>query len=144
MSNVEAVRAKVQRILADKLGAIEVDRDGDFIVRFESVRTYITVNANSAGHTVVGFRCPLVRQVPITTDLYKWVAMEGQQFLLGSCCLMFENDQNFGWLTFDYAVPGDDLDESELMAALKAVIISGNHLDNEIQNRFGGKLFSET
>ena len=36
---------------------------------------------------------------------------------------------------------GDDLDEPELMDALDAVVLTGNRLDNELQSKFGGKLF---
>jgi hypothetical protein len=36
MSMIDEIRKKVQRILTDELGRVEIDRDGDYVLHHES------------------------------------------------------------------------------------------------------------
>jgi hypothetical protein len=142
MSAVDDVRNKVQRILTQN-GRVELDRDGDFVLRRESAITFVRVDEGFGDDgTIVSFRCPLVTKVRLTADVYKWVATEGQDFRIGGCQVIPANDSpDTGSIWFQYAIVGDDLDESELMAGTMVTLISSNDLDNMLRDKFGGELF---
>lgn len=141
MANLDAVRSRVQRMLTDTFGRVEVDRDGDFIIRHESAVTFVSVGDGFGDSAIVSLQCPLICDVKITDQLCRWVATEGQKFILGGCFLNPNEDPKTGWVYFKYAMTADDLDESELKNAVGAVAVTSNRLDNELRDRFGGELF---
>lgn len=142
MTAVDQTRNKVQRILTSKLGRVEVDRDGDFVVRHESAVAFVSVREGFGDGTLVDVRCPMVKGVKITNELCRWVATEGQDFKIGGTYLMEESDNDKQcWIFFHYSLTADDLDESELMNAVFAIVFTAQELDNELQDKFGGELF---
>lgn len=143
MSDLEAVRSKAQRILSNKLGRVEVDRDGDFIVRYNSAVAFISVMEGFGDGSIIQIECPLITGVKITNELCRWVAVEGQHFKLGSCRLSPDEDGKTGIVIFHYSMTADDLDESELMNGVAATIYSSDRLDNELQEKFGGEVFGK-
>jgi len=143
MANLDAIRSRVQRMLTDSFDRVEIDRDGDFVIRYESAVTYVSVEEGFGDGSVVSLRCPLICDVKITDQLCRWVATEGQRFLLGGCYLNPNENPTTGWVFFKYSITADDLDESELKNAVGAVVVTSNRLDNELRDRFGGKLFGK-
>ena len=148
MSMIEDVRKKVQRILTDDLGRVEIDRDGDFVLHHESAVVFVSLrvmNDNPDANVVISAFCPLVINVPLTPDVYKWIATEGQQFFFGHCQL-FVNDDNekLGRIHFGYSIVGNDLDPNELQNLVYVAMITGNQLDDMLKDKFGGQLFSNT
>lgn len=141
MAIADEVKNKVQRLLANKLGSIQIDKDGDFVFQHESAVVFIRVRQWADSHTVVTCNCPMLYEVPITADLCRWVAVQGQEFLFGSVSLTPLPDGKSGWLHFRHSLLGDDIDESELMNAVFVTASTANDLDNDLQEKFGGKLF---
>lgn len=142
MPTVEEVHAKVQRLLQANLERIEIDKDNDFVIRYESVIAFVGVKEGFGSFdTFVRVFSPLVLDVPLTDELYRWVATEGQSYSIGGSWIRPADDGRTGAVYFGYGIVGDDLDESELMAAIYAVTFSSNDLDNLIKDRFGGRLF---
>ena len=141
MSAVSETKSKVQRILVNLYGSVEIDRDEDFVVRKGSAVTFVRVREGFGDGTLIDVKCPLVVNCPLTPELYKWVATEGQEFKLGGVWVNPNEDGKTGWIYFRYAITGDDVDESELENAVGVVAFGGDRLDNELQDRFGGELF---
>lgn len=144
MATADQVKNKIQRLLTNRFGTIKIDKDGDFIIIFESAVVYVSVDQWTDDQTVVTIRCPMVVDVKITPELTYWIAVEGQHFVFGSCRLNPAEDKKTGWVYFEHNLLGDDLDEPELMDALDAIVLTGNRLDNQLVDRFGGKLFGPT
>jgi hypothetical protein len=143
VSSVERVRNKVQRMLADILGSVTVDKDGDFIVKHESVVLFVEVKEGfGEDGTVIDVSCPMVTDVTLKPEVYEWVAVEGHWYKIGACRVVPEEDGT-GWIHFGYSIIGDDLDESELQAAIFGVMYTADGLDDELKKKFGGKLFTE-
>lgn len=142
MSAVENTRNKVQRILT-QLGRVEIDKDGDFVLRHESAVVFVRVIKGFGDDgTLVRFTCPLLLNVPLTPDVFKWVAVEGQDFKIGSCAVWMEADNSkTGTLIFSYTIVGDDVDESEVEASALVTLFACNDLDNKLRDKFGGELF---
>ena len=144
MSVVDQVRTKVQRILTDNFGKVEIDRDNDFVVRKDSAVTFIRIREGFGDDgAIIEVKCPLLMEVTLTKELFQWVATEGQRYKLGSVYVNPDDNGKTGWVYFRYAIIGQDLDESELMTAVGVVLVTSDELDNELQEKFGGELFGE-
>jgi len=146
MNMTDTVKAKVQRILADELGSVEIDRDGDFIVKHESAVTFVSVfafNDNEDSDIVVRCVAPMVTAVPLTPEVFRWVAVEGQRFTFGSCYVVPEENPANGWIYFRYSIVGNDLDSNELLSAVYRTAFTANEYDDKLKELFGGKLFSD-
>jgi hypothetical protein len=139
MAGTDAVRNKVQRLLANRFGSVRVDGDGDFVIQHESAVVFVRV-VEWVDNTIIKIESPLVKGVEITPELTHWMAVDGN-YILGNAKLVPEDDGRTGWIFFGYNLLGDDLDEPELMEALNSVVILSNKLDNELRDRFGGELF---
>jgi len=148
MSIIEDVRKKVQRILTDMIGRVEIDRDGDYVLHHESAVVFVSLREMSDKpdtNIVINAYCPMVINVPLTPEVYKWVATEGQHYFFGRCQI-FENDDNkkLGRILFGYSIVGNDLDPNELENLIFLTMSTGNQLDDMLKDKFGGKLFSES
>ena len=143
----DTVKGKVQRILADELGSVEIDRDGDFIVKHESAIVFVSVAAfNDKEDSDIVVRCfaPMVTGVPLTPEVFRWVAVEGQRFTFGSCYIRPEENSANGWIYFRYSIVGNDLDSNELLSAVYRTAFTANDFDDKLKEQFGGKLFTES
>ena len=129
MAKVDDVKAKIQRMLTNRFGSVRIDKDGDFIVKNESAVVFVGVRLWRDEDVIVSFRCPLIRDVEITDALCRWVAIEGQNYILGSCRINPDADGKTGWVYFRTSILGNDLDESELFESLDAVALTSNSLD---------------
>jgi hypothetical protein len=141
MAKVDDVKAKIQRMLTNRFGSVRIDKDGDFIVKNESAVVFVGVRLWRDEDVIVSFRCPLIRDVEITDALCRWVAIEGQNYILGSCRINPDADGKTGWVYFRTSILGNDLDESELFESLDAVALTSNSLDDELFQKFGGEMF---
>lgn len=142
MSAVDQTRAKVQRIYTQKLGSVEIGRDYDFIIRHGSAVLFVTVSKGfGPDGTIVKLLIPLVTNVPVTDELFRFVATEGQGYMIGTLRVNVNDDQKTAWMSLGHCLIGDDLDESELNHATGALVNTADDLDNELRERFGGKLY---
>ena len=142
MNTLEQVKNKLQKMLIEINGTIEIDSDGDFKVVYESANVFVRLfefgpdDDKSFG---VRFFCPLVLRVPVTHELCLHLATE--QFRFGCLDLILEENQTEGNIDFTHSVLGDDLDQSEVKNALYAVLFTSNQLDDELKEKFGGEMF---
>jgi len=142
MSAVDQTRAKVQRIYTQKLGSVEVGSHDDFKIRHGSAVLFVTVSDGFGNDgTVVKMLIPLLTDVPVTNELFRFVATEGQGYMIGTLRVNVNDDQKTAWMSLEYCLSGDDLDESELIHATGALATTADDLDNELRERFGGKLY---
>ena len=132
---IDEVRAKVRRILQNKLGITRVEGE-DFFVQHGSTGCRVTFHELSRV-TLVNLSSPVLFEVPLTPALYEEVARRTGKFRFGSLCLREEEGK--GNLFFEGAVIGDTLDEDELMLPLLAIVTTADRLDDELRPRFGGR-----
>ena len=142
MSNIDSVRQKVQRILTKNLNNVRVDKDGNFSVTHESANLFIKVFDAGNENIILELTCPMVKDVKLTNELYKWVATEGQSNRFGSSHVV-EIKPGYGAIVNEQCLVANDLDESELMANVIVLLRSSADLDTELQGMFGGELFGE-
>lgn len=134
----EDVRTKVQRILAEMLGGVMVDSDGDFKIEYESTAGYVRVRDWNDSDTIVTIEALLVRDVPTTPALFEWMAREGAGYLFGKPYLWESTEDGSNVLLFQQHLLGNFLDRQELEVAVRCVFNTANDLDDVVHERFGG------
>ena len=137
MTDAQLVRNKIQQILMDQELMVTLLPDG-FQVPFDTTAVNISVLEQET-RTLVMMFVPVLREVPPSPELFKYIAIEGQQYFFGN--LRYVPDVDQGLVSFEQTLLGDYLDADELMASLAALASTGNELDEELQKRFGGKRF---
>ena len=139
---VEQVKEKVQRILVEALGSVSIDKDGDFFVRHDSTVVYVRVSELRDDATIVKSWAILLNDVPLTPEVYRWVATEGQEYFFGHARLV-ETEEGKGRIQFEHILLGDFLDPDELEWAVIALGNTTDQLDDELKAKFGGSRFIE-
>lgn len=135
MASTEEVRARVRRILHNKLGLLKTQGD-DLFVQHGSTGCRVTFH--EVGRvTLVNLSAPILFDLPLTPALYEEVARRTGKFRFGSICLREEDGK--GNLFFEGALVGDTLEEDELMFPLVAIVTTADRLDDEYRSRFGGR-----
>lgn len=141
---LDDIRAKVQRLLAQGF-EVRLGSGGEWIVPHGSANVWIEVESFDGPEGELGlitFTVPLLRQVPLTPEVYKWVALEGHQFRIGTVCAYEYTDKpGVGNLMFEYRIFGADVDESELSTSVILMAITGDRIDTELNAKFGGEMF---
>lgn len=137
------VKDRVQRMLSELIGRIEIDPDGDFTFSFESTRVFVLVRDWEATESVlVTVQAIFLWEVPGSPELFEFVATEAYDYRFGALCLYRREDGNFN-ANFKHTLIGDTLDPDEFKHALFSVTIAANALDDEMKEKFGGKRWED-
>ena len=139
-SDLLELRERVRYVLTDKLGSVEVDRDGDFSFPFESTRVFISVRPFGAG-AVIAIDAPVVFGAEPGPDLYEWVATHANDYVIGH--LGCELQEEGALVLVSHRLFGQFLNPEELLAAVAAVAATADKLDDELKARFGGERFAD-
>jgi len=143
--SIDQLRTKVQRFLTEIVGTVRVDADGDFRVSYNSATVFVECWAQKFedGEERLGvkFSCPLVRNVPVTNNLFKWAATEGAVYRFGTVSVIVDDEEKKALLLFSHNLYANDLDASEVKNALLTMLFTSDSLDTELQKKFGGELF---
>lgn len=141
MSNLDQVKAKVQAILTEK-APVSIDSDGDYSIPVGSTRVWVRVLPHpNTEATLIHIAAPVLSGVPLTPDLYEYVALNTDKLIFGHLALNVED--NGGFLLVSYMLLGDFLDGDELLYGVFGVAGAADGLDDDLQKRFGGKRFAD-
>ena len=138
MATVDDTQRRIQKMLHEWLGKVEIDGDGDFVFHMESTACFGRVVDWGDGDLLFNAWAPVLLDVPLTNELYKFVATESYD--VGNLMLEESDSGNTGLLKFQYRILANDLDESELKMAVGVVASTADNLDDKLQKRFGGRL----
>lgn len=141
MATVEDVQRRIQKMLQQWLGKVEIDGDGDFVFAMDSTNAFGSVLDWGDGDVVFSVWALVLVDVPITNELCRYVATEG--FVLGNLAVVEGENGGNGRLLFRYRIVANDIDDSELQAAVRAVATVADDLDDKLQKRFGGKRLAD-
>ncbi len=147
MATVEAVTQKVQRILANAYNDVRLTKTG-FSVPYGSSTVFIEIrdwgkDTHGDPQTLVYLWAPLGREVPMTPDLFKWVATTAQEKYFGSAHAYPGDDGKPGSVIFEHTLLGDFLDPMELETAVTMLYFSADALDEIVHDQFGGKRYKD-
>ncbi len=156
MAFEDEVRSKVLGYTKEIFSWAELDPDGDISFEFQSTKVWIDVvkmsrpeglkvkefvNEHQLPTTLVRIRAVLVADVPRSPALFQYVATDARRNL-GSINIVLD-DEGTCDLFFMYTLAGDDITSGELKHAAFIVATVANQLDDEVQQKFGGKRWTE-
>jgi hypothetical protein len=156
MAFEDEVRSKVLGYTKEIFSWAELDPDGDISFEFQSTKVWIDVVKMSRPEgikvkefviehqlptTLVRIRAVLVADVPRSPALFQYVATDARRNL-GSINVVLD-DEGTCDLFFMYTLAGDDITSGELKHAAFIVATVANQLDDEVQQKFGGKRWTE-
>ena len=151
MADVDRTMIKVQRILTGPMG-LRISMSGETIaVNFtdSSTRVDLTFTAwgkNKVGDdsTLVQLSCPLLWEVDPTPALFEWLGRQGGKYYFGHVAA-YDDQSAEGklFLAMKHTLLGDYLDEEELHWALHTMLQTADQLDDELQQKFGGKRLAD-
>lgn len=143
MADVAAVRERVQAYLTSE-GSVTIDDRGRYSIAYGSTRAFAFVREHPSGEsTVVSLFAPVLREVPLTPDLYRYVATGGDDWVFGHLYVEESEGATEGSLLILHKLLGDYLDKDELMYAIIGIASTADELDDKLQPRFGGKRLTD-
>ena len=146
MLTLDTVKNKVQKMLIELNGGVWIDKDGDFEIVVRSAHVFISVEeigSDDNKRFIVRFMCPMVFKVPVNHELCLYIATEGTRYRFGVINLILKEDVKTGDLYFSHTLLANDLYQSEVDNAIRAVLYTAEELDTELQKRFGGEMFGK-
>ena len=146
MSNLVEMKARVQQLLIDHVGTIELLSDGRFAFGVGSTRLFVRVNQREGADYVYAIlTAPITFDVPTSPELFKWVALNADQYLFGHIGVAIDSeDAPTATIVFTHTLLVDYLDADELRRAVNAVTSTADELDDEVVAKFGGKRYQDS
>jgi hypothetical protein len=151
-NNYLVVKDKVQRFAKQLFNSVQIEDDGSLGIPYESTHILIEVydlssndaemntfrKENDLSFTMVTVYAFVLFDVKPSDELYKWIAIDGQNFDYGGFKVVLRED-GFANVIYRTAISGDSLDAGELKDALLSVAFTADNHDEELKSRFGGK-----
>lgn len=142
--DIPGVKERVQAHLTSQ-SMINVDDKGRFSIAIGSTRVFVEVLAHSDGEaTLVMVSAPVLFEVPLTPELFKWVALNADNWWFGHLFVSPNEAGDTGTVIARHMLLGDYLDKDELLYAVNGVGSSTDGLDEELQKQFGGKRYEDS
>jgi hypothetical protein len=140
-TTINATRDHVASLLADLVGRVELEAGGRMSFPWESTRVFVDVHEWGEASSVVQLTAINNVDVPLSPELYEFVARHTNDWVFGHLG-MWISDDGTAMVHFSHALLADFLDPEELQAAVAAVAFTGAEIDDQILERFGGRLLT--
>src|SRR5690348_14659836 len=119
MCKIASVKAEVQRLLVDdlKLNGAQLTPSGGFSFRVESAEVFIDVLARDEGEsadTIVSIYSPVGIEVPMTPELFEYVAVNSSNWYFGHLSVRQDKDSpGRCYVEMSHNLLGDFMDPPE-------------------------------
>ena len=137
--SVVKIRELVEGKLVEMVDGYMVDEHGNYILGIASARVFIVPTWIESGSTVIRVFAITNLDVPITAELTSYLLEKNLEFVFGGFAL----DVDEGAVWFNHNLLGDFAHPDQLEATLAAVAQTADRYDDEIKDRFGGRLYVE-
>jgi hypothetical protein len=114
--------------------------NGSYVLGMESARIFVVPTWLEDGPTVIRLFAITNMDVQVTADLTRYLLEANLDFVFGAFAL----DVEAGAVWFNHNLLGDHTSPEEFEASVAAVAQTADKVDNEIKDRFGGRLYVET
>jgi Putative bacterial sensory transduction regulator len=142
-THVLLLKDKVQRYLADMVGAVQLTPDGAYSFQAGSARVFVRCRPwGTSDNTLVNVICPVLFECPASPELYEHIALHADDYLFGHLSAQKADDGTIS-IYFTHTLLGDYLDPDELKHAVGGVVTTADQLDDQLKARFGGKRFHD-
>jgi hypothetical protein len=137
---VVQLRDLIEHKLVGMLGGYAADEHGNYILGVESARVWIVPAWLPNGASVVRVFAITNLDVVVSAELTSYLLAKNLEFVFGSFAL----DVAQGAVWFNHNLLGDFLNPEELEATIAAVAQTADRFDDEIKERFGGRLYVDS
>jgi hypothetical protein len=142
-ASVTKVRELIEERLSSMFDAYVCDEHSNYVLGMDSARIFVVPtwldDDGEDGPTVIRLFAITNLDVPVTAELTKYLLAANLEFVFGCFAL----DPEAGAIWFVHNLLGDHTAPEELEASLAAVAQTADRVDNEIKERFGGRLYVE-
>jgi hypothetical protein len=136
---VVKLREMIEGKLAEVMERYVADEHGAYIVGAQSARVFVVPAWIDGGPSVIRVFAITNVDVPITSELTTYLLTTNLEFVFGAFALDISN----GAVWFNHNLLGDYAAPEELEATISAVAQTADKHDDEIKQRFGGRLYVE-
>lgn len=138
-TNLQKLREIIPEYLKEGFGEYFQDKDGDFSIFYESAKIFICPREWMEGKTVVRVFSIINVDIPESPELYKFLATENFNLLLGN--LSYDENNLAVW--FGHVLLGEEVRAESLITVISMVAILADKYDDLIKQKFGGLLYME-
>ena len=136
---VVKIREVVEQQLAKMFDRYLVNEQGNYVLGLDTPRVFVVPTWLEDEQTVIRIFAITNLDVPVTAGLTSWLLAQNLEFVLGAFALDVDN----GAVWFNHNLLGESMAPEEFESSLAAVAQTANRFDNEIKDRFGGRLYVE-
>ncbi len=136
----ESARIRVQELLVQIVGQIQVNTSGGLSFPYGSTRVFVNV-ATFDGDPVVTVHAVTNVNVPRSPALFEHIAMKADSWVFGH--LGLETTPNGMNVLFRRTIPASPLDLADVRHAVGAVAYAADRIDEEIASQFGGRRYRD-
>ena len=139
---VTTLRETIEKTLTSSVGGYATDERNNYLIGLDSARVFVVptwLDNEKEVVTVARVFAITNLDVPVTAELTSWLLAKNLEFVFGAFALDVEG----GAIWFNHNLLGGNLEGPELEAALHAVAQTADRFDDEIKERFGGRLYIE-
>lgn len=140
--HVTEKRREIGRALERIFGQVDVDDDGDFVFVEGTAFGWANVYEWGEGSSVFIVHAQVLLNVRLTPELYRYAATE---FFMFGCMRVNEDPERSGYgsLIFTDTILANDIDDSEIEAAVALVVMTAADRGPQLKKQFGGKVSSD-
>jgi hypothetical protein len=138
-AGVVKARELVEEQLTKMFERYLVDEQGSYVLGLDTARVFVVPTWLEDEQTVIRIFAITNLDVPVTAELTKYLLAQNLEFVLGAFALDAEN----GAVWFNHNLLGRFMAAEEFESSLAAVAETAERFDNEIKERFGGRLYVE-
>ena len=133
------LRELIEAKLAEMVDMYFTDDHGNYVLGIASARVFIVPTWIENGATIIRVFAITNLDVTVTPELTTWLLEKNLEFVFGGFAL----DSKVGAVWFNHNMLGDYAHPEQLEATLAAVAQTADQYDDEIKQRFGGRLYVE-
>ena len=136
---VVKARELVEAQLAKMFERYLVNEQGNYVLGLDTARVFVVPTWLEDEQTVIRIFAITNLEVPVTAALTNYLLAQNLEFVLGAFALDAQN----GAVWFNHNLLGDHMAAEEFESSLAAVASTADRFDDEIKERFGGRLYVE-
>jgi hypothetical protein len=138
-AGVVKIRELVEDQLTKMFDRYLADEQGNYVLGLDTARVFVVPTWLEDEQTVIRIFAITNLDVPVTADLSTYLLAQNLEFVLGAFALDVEN----GAVWFNHNLLGEFMAAEEFESSLAAVAQTAERFDDEIKERFGGRLYVE-
>lgn len=134
-----AVKNKIFEILKDDFGELLTSENGDFTISYQSAKIFISPREWDNNQPIVRVFSIINVDVPLSFDLFKFIATENFKILLGS--ISYDEENMAVWI--EHVLLGEEVSRESLITVISAIAVMADEYSNLIFKKFGGIKYTD-